>query len=85
MNKYLFLVAFCSLASSAALAQTVSPRNTVPGAQPVVTPDMRNAGSPYAPHRDEKIPGISHQSRKQLRKMSRTNATPDGTRKRRHN
>jgi len=44
---------------------------TVPGAQPVVTPGMRDAGSRRASHHDAEAPGMSHQDRKRLRKMAK--------------
>ena len=44
---------------------------TVPGAQPVVTPATRDAGSPRAANRDKKVPGMSREDRKRLRKMGK--------------
>lgn len=75
-----------ALTTSAALAQTVLPSGavapssgtltpgTVPGAQTVTTPDMRNGGSPRTPRRDETAPGMTHHDKKQLRKMSKVNS-----------
>jgi hypothetical protein len=51
---------------------------TVPGAQPVVTPGMRDAGSRRASHRDAEAPGMSHQDRKRLRKMAKVKPDSDG-------
>lgn len=50
---------------------------TVPGSQPVVAPDMGDGGSTRARRRDEKIPGLNHQDRKELRKMGKVRAVPE--------
>lgn len=76
MKSLLLLTAACALTASAALAQTTAPPGTVPGSLPVVTPDMRNAGSPRASRHDEKVPGLSHQERKRLRKLSKPRELP---------
>ena len=76
--KVLLLLAALWGTTGAALAQTVVPPGTVPGAQPVVTPDMTNAGSPRAPKHRDKVPNMSRQDQKRLRKMSKVKATPDG-------
>ena len=45
---------------------------TIPGAQPAVTPSLRNAGgSRRASRRDADAPGMSHADRKRLRKMGK--------------
>ena len=80
MKFLLLLAAALALTASAAPAQTAGP-GPVPGSQPVVTPDMRNAGSPRAPSRDEKAPGMSHRAEKRLRKMGKPKSNPDGTMK----
>lgn len=54
---------------------------TVPGAQPAVTPDMRSAGSRRATRHDDTAPGMSHQDRKQLRKMGKVKFGADATKK----
>jgi|GEM_PF-3087062 len=48
---------------------------TVPGAQPAANLSADDAGSPRARHH-EKIPGLSHQDRKELRKLSKVRAMP---------
>lgn len=60
--------------------QTVVPPGSVPGAQTVVTPDMRNAGSPRGSKEDDIAPGMSRQDRKQLRKMAKVKS-PSSQRK----
>ncbi|MGI4833601.1 MAG: hypothetical protein ACRYFK_09095 [Janthinobacterium lividum] len=59
---------------------TITP-GTVPGSQPLATPDMRDGGSPRANGHDEKAPGMTHQDRKNLRKMAKPRSRPDGTMK----
>jgi len=54
---------------------------TVPGSQPLATPGMRDGGSPRASGHDEKAPGMTHQDRRKLRKMSKPRSNPDGTMK----
>ena len=54
---------------------------TVPGTQPAVTPDMRDAGSRRASRRDENAPGMSHDDRKRLRKMGKVKFGSDATKK----
>ncbi len=76
MKFFLPLAAACALAASAALAQTTVPPGTVPGDQPVVTPDMTNAGSPRAPKHAAKVPGLDHRDQKKLRKMGHKAAKP---------
>ena len=44
---------------------------TVPGSQPLNTPNTRDGGSPRASRHDEKVPGMSRQDRKQSRKMDK--------------
>lgn len=44
---------------------------TVPGSQPLSTPTTRDGGSPRASRRDEKVPGMSREDKKMMRKMSR--------------
>ena len=65
------LLAALLLAAGPALAQTGNPRATVPGTHPVVTPDMRNAGSPRASRHDAQVPGMSHRDEKRLRKLGK--------------
>ena len=55
---------------------TLTP-GTVPGSQPLATPNMRDAGSPRASRRREKVPGMSRQDRKELRKLGKVRAMPD--------
>lgn len=50
---------------------------TVPGAQPVVTPATRDAGSPRAARHDEKVPGMSREDRKRIRKMGKVKYSAD--------
>jgi hypothetical protein len=50
---------------------------TVPGSQPLSTPATRDAGSPRASRRDEKVPGLSRQDRRQNRKMDKMHYTSD--------
>ena len=52
--------------------------STVPGSQPLSTPDMREAGGSRAARHDEKAPGMTHQDRKQLRKMGKVKPSSDG-------
>lgn len=54
---------------------------TVPGSQPLATPDMGDGGSPRARRRDETAPGMTHKERKNLRKMAKPRSRPDGTMK----
>lgn len=54
----------------------VSPA-TVPGSQPLGTPDTRDGGSPRASRHTEKVPGLSRQDRKQNRKMDKMHYTSD--------
>jgi len=49
---------------------TVTPA-TVPGSQPLSTPATRDGGSPRASRKDEKVPGMSRQDKKRLRKMGK--------------
>ncbi len=44
---------------------------TVPGSQPFSTPATRDGGSPRASRHDEKVPGMSREDRKQMRKMGK--------------
>ena len=46
---------------------------TVPGSQPLSTPDTRDGGSPRASRHSEKVPGLSRQERRQNRKMDKMN------------
>jgi hypothetical protein len=50
---------------------------TVPGSQPLNTPATRDGGSPRASRHDEKVPGLNHQDRKQMRKMDKMHYTSD--------
>lgn len=75
MKFLLILVGALPLITGEVPAQTAGP-GSVPGAQPVVTPDMRNAGSPHASRRDEKVPGLSRRDQKQVRKMSKAKSSP---------
>lgn len=50
---------------------------TVPGSQPFSTPTTRDGGSPRASHHDEKVPGLSRQDRKQMRKMGKVKYNSD--------
>lgn len=49
---------------------------TVPGAQPAADLNPGDAGSPRARRHSDKIPGLSHQDRKELRKLSKVRAMP---------
>ncbi|RYY09361.1 MAG: hypothetical protein EOO36_22370 [Cytophagaceae bacterium] len=44
---------------------------TVPGSQPLSTPATRDAGSPRASRHDEKVPGMSREDKKRIRKMGK--------------
>ena len=92
MKALPLLLAALLLPASATLAQTVLPSGavaptgtstpgTVPGSQPVVTPNMRNAGSPRGKARDAKIPGLSRHEERQLRKMAKARPEADKPRK----
>jgi hypothetical protein len=50
---------------------------TVPGAQPVVTPATRDAGSPRPARRDKQAPGMSREDKKRLRKMGKIKYSAD--------
>ena len=50
---------------------------TVPGAQPLSTPATRDAGSPRAARHDEKVPGMSREDRKRMRKMGKVKYNSD--------
>lgn len=50
---------------------------TVPGSQPLSTPATRDGGSPRAARHDEKVPGMSREDRKQMRKMGRVKYSPN--------
>jgi hypothetical protein len=78
MKFFLLLTGACALTCSAALAQTSVPPGTVPGSLPVVTPDMTNAGSPRAPKRAAKVPNLTRQDQKKLRKMGKMKPGADG-------
>jgi len=92
--KYLLLLAAALAGStSAALAQTVLPSGAVaptgavapdgaiiapsmvPGSQRVNAAD---GGSPRAHRRDQKAPGMSHEDRKELRKLGKVRPSADG-------
>ena len=89
MKFFLFLAGIFACSTSTALAQTVLPSGavtpsgaiitpgTVPGSQPLSTPNTRDGGSPRASRHDEKVPGMSHQDRKQSRKMDKMHYTSD--------
>ena len=91
MKALPLLLAAVLLPAGAALAQTVLPSGavaptgtttpgTVPGSQPVVTPNMRNAGSPRAKARDVKASGMSRRDERQLRKMAKARPAADNPR-----
>lgn len=44
---------------------------TVPGSQPLANPALRDAGRPQGHLKDQKAPGMNHQDKKRLRKMSK--------------
>jgi hypothetical protein len=50
---------------------------TVPGAQPLSTPATRDAGSPRAARRDRKVPGMTREDRKRIRKMGKVKYSAD--------
>jgi len=50
---------------------------TVPGAQPLSTPATRDAGSPRPARRDKKVPGMSREDRKRIRKMGKVKYSAD--------
>lgn len=50
---------------------------TVPGAQPLVTPATRDAGSPRPARRDKQAPGMSREDKKRLRKMGKIKYSAD--------
>ncbi|MDJ0367438.1 hypothetical protein QMK33_20000 [Hymenobacter sp. H14-R3] len=50
---------------------------TVPGSAPLGTPATRDGGSPRAARHDEKVPGLSRQDRKQMRKIDKMHYTSD--------
>ncbi|MFD1872029.1 hypothetical protein [Hymenobacter bucti] len=50
---------------------------TVPGSQPLSTPATRDGGSPRASRRDEKVPGMSREDRKRIRKMGKVKYSAD--------
>jgi len=50
---------------------------TVPGAQPLSTPATRDAGSPRAARHDEKVPGMSREDKKRIRKMGKVKYSAD--------
>ncbi|RZL04775.1 MAG: hypothetical protein EOO62_20525 [Hymenobacter sp.] len=52
---------------------------TVPGAQPLSTPATRNAGSPRSSRHDKKVPGLSHDDRKRMRKMGKVKYKADAS------
>jgi len=56
--------------------QIITPA-TVPGSQPLSTPDARDGGSPRASRRARKVPGMSRQDRRQNRKMDKMHYTSD--------
>jgi hypothetical protein len=49
---------------------------TVPGAQPLSTPATRDGGSPRASRHSEKVPGMSREDRKRMRKMGKVKYSP---------
>ncbi|RZK29805.1 MAG: hypothetical protein EOO63_08255 [Hymenobacter sp.] len=49
---------------------------TVPGAQPLSTPATRDGGSPRASRHDEKVPGMSREDKKRMRKMGKVKYSP---------
>ncbi|QKG55593.1 hypothetical protein GKZ68_02435 [Hymenobacter sp. BRD128] len=50
---------------------------TVPGSQPLSTPDTRDGGSPRAARHARKVPGLSRQDRRQNRKMDKMHYSAD--------
>lgn len=50
---------------------------TVPGSQPVVAPASGDGGSQRSRRRDEKIPGLDRQDRKELRKLRKVGTAAD--------
>lgn len=56
--------------------QVITP-GTVPGSQPLSTPDAQDGGSPRASRRARKVPGLDRQERRQNRKMDRMHYTAD--------
>ncbi len=62
--------------SVAPAGQLITPA-TVPGSQPLSTPDIRDGGSPRASRRAQKVPGMSRQDRRQNRKMDKMKYTAD--------
>lgn len=50
---------------------------TVPGSAPLSTPATRDGDSPRAARHDKKVPGLSHQDRKQMRKVDKMHYTSD--------
>lgn len=52
---------------------------TVPGSQPLSTPATRDAGSPRASRHDEKVPGMSRQDKKRIRKMGKMDFDADAS------
>ena len=79
MKYSLLLAGAFALSTGVTLAQTTVPAGTVPGTPLVTTPDMRNAGSPRASHRDEQAPDMSRRDEKRLRKMAKVKSTRAGT------
>lgn len=58
-------------AGSATSAGVIVTPGTVPGSQPLATPDMRDGGPRRGHRRDQKAPGMTRQDKKELRKMSK--------------
>ncbi len=52
---------------------------TVPGAQPLNTLDRGDGGSPRARRRNDKIPGLSREDRKEVRKLNKVRSKEDKT------
>ncbi len=50
---------------------------TVPGAQPLNTLDRGDGGSPRAHRRNDKIPGLSREDRKEVRKLNKVRSKED--------
>lgn len=57
---------------------TIVTPGTVPGSQPLSTPDGRGVGGSRASRHDEIAPGMTHHDRRRLRKMGRVKRGSDG-------
>lgn len=59
---------------------TVTP-GTIPGSQPLTTSAARSAGARRAKRRDVDAPGMTHQEKKRLRKLSKVKYNSDATKR----